>query len=66
MKQEIISLLITNVVLSWNEKLIKFVSFTAMLFQSVQSGIGCGIALKLGNISLLRLTVTSVQNLDTF
>lgn len=48
-----INLPIANATLLCKEKQIKFVSFIAMMFQSMQFGIGCGTALGLGNTSLL-------------
>lgn len=54
MKQEISTCLFANIVLPGKKKLIKFVDFIAMLLQNLQSGIDCGIALRLGSISLLK------------
>lgn len=50
-----INLPIANAVFFCKEKVIKFVSFTTVMFQSLQSVIGCGIALGLGNTSLLMI-----------
>lgn len=55
-----------NAVFPCKEKLIKFVSFTEMMFQSMQSGTGYGMALGLGSFPYLWFIIISVQNLEPF